>query len=88
MKQKALRLIFSISCLSFSYFLATLTGLELVQNAVLLAFLIHWLLFIPAYLLKTEKFFDLSGSFTYISIVSYVLSVSYTHLTLPTSVPV
>ena len=39
----------------------------------MLAFLIHWLLFIPAYLLKTEKFFDLSGSFTYISIVSYVL---------------
>ena len=73
MKQKALRLIFCVACFSFSYFLATLTGLKLVQNAVLLAFLIHWLLFIPAYLLKTEKFFDLSGSFTYISIVSYVL---------------
>ena len=73
MKQKALRLFFCVACFSFSYFLATLTGLKLVQNAVLLAFLIHWLLFIPAYLLKTEKFFDLSGSFTYISIVSYVL---------------
>ena len=73
MKQKPLRLIFCVACFSFSYFLATLTGLKLVQNAVLLAFLIHWLLFIPAYLLKTEKFFDLSGSFTYISIVSYVL---------------
>ena len=73
MKQKALRLIFCAACFSFSYFLATLTGLKLVQNAVLLAFLIHWLLFIPAYLLKTEKFFDLSGSFTYVSIVSYVL---------------
>ena len=73
MKQKALRLLFCVACFSFSYFLASLTGLELVQNAILLAFLIHWLLFIPAYLLKTEKFFDLSGSFTYISIVSYVL---------------
>ena len=73
MKQKALRLLFCVACFSFSYFLASLTGLELVQNAVLLAFLIHWLLFIPAYLLKTEKFFDLSGSFTYVSIVSYVL---------------
>ena len=77
MKQKALRLIFSIACFSFSYFLASLTGLELVQNAILLAFLIHWLLFIPAYLLKTEKFFDLSGSITYISIVSYVLFFNY-----------
>ena len=73
MKQKALRLLFCVACFSLSYFLASLTGLELVQNAILLAFLIHWLLFIPAYLLKTEKFFDLSGSFTYISIVSYVL---------------
>ena len=73
MKQKALRLFFCVACFSFSYFLASLTGLKLVQNAILLAFLIHWLLFIPAYLLKTEKFFDLSGSFTYISIVSYVL---------------
>ena len=77
MKQKALRLIFCVACFSFSYFLATLTGLNLVQNAVLLAFLIHWLLFIPAYLLKTEKFFDLSGSVTYISIVSYVLFFNY-----------
>ena len=57
--------------------MASLTGLELVQNATLLAFLIHWLLFIPAYLLKTEKFFDLSGSVTYISIVSYVLFFNY-----------
>ena len=73
MKQKALRLLFCVACFTLSYFLASLTGLELVQNAILLAFLIHWLLFIPAYLLKTEKFFDLSGSFTYISIVSYVL---------------
>ena len=77
MKQKALRLIFCVACFSFSYFLATLTGLKLVQNAVLLAFLIHWLLFIPAYILKTEKFFDLSGSVTYISIVSYVLFFNY-----------
>lgn len=77
MKQKALRLIFCIACFSLSYFLASLTGLELVQNAILLAFLIHWLLFIPAYLLKTEKFFDLSGSITYISIVSYVLFFNY-----------
>ena len=77
MKQKALRLVFCVTCFSFSYFLASLTGLELVQNAILLAFLIHWLLFIPAYLLKTEKFFDLSGSVTYISIVSYVLFFNY-----------
>jgi steroid 5-alpha reductase family enzyme len=31
-----------------------------------LAFLIQWLAFIPAYLLQTEKFFDLTGSITYL----------------------
>ncbi len=73
MKQNAIYLTFSIIAFSISYFISTLTKLELVENAILLAFLIHWLLFIPAYLLKTEKFFDLSGSITYISVVSYVL---------------
>ena len=73
MKQNTLYLIFSLVAFSISYFIATLTKLELVENAILLAFLIHWVLFIPAYLLKTEKFFDLSGSITYISVISYVL---------------
>ena len=53
--------------------MAALTGVEIVKNAIILAFLIHWLLFIPAYLFKTEKFFDLSGSLTYISVITYVL---------------
>jgi steroid 5-alpha reductase family enzyme len=35
-----------------------------------LAFLIQWLAFIPTYLLQTEKFFDLTGSITYISIIT------------------
>ena len=33
-----------------------------------LAFLIQWLAFIPAYLNQTEKFFDLTGSITYITV--------------------
>ena len=32
------------------------------------AFLIQWLAFIPAYLRRSEKFFDLTGSITYISV--------------------
>src|SRR5512139_2323325 len=34
-----------------------------------LAFLIQWLAFIPAYLLQTERFFDITGSITYMSII-------------------
>jgi len=73
MKQNAVRVVLSILVFGISFFVATLTKLEIVENAILLAFLIHWLFFIPAYLLKTEKFFDLTGSLTYISIMVYVV---------------
>jgi steroid 5-alpha reductase family enzyme len=36
--------------------------------AVGLAFLIQWLAFIPAFLLQSEKFYDLTGSITYITV--------------------
>jgi len=73
MKQNAVRILLSLLVFGISFFIATLTKLEIVENAILLAFLIHWLFFIPAYLLKTEKFFDLTGSLTYISIMIYVV---------------
>jgi steroid 5-alpha reductase family enzyme len=51
-------------------------GVPLFAFSVGLAFLIQWLAFIPAYLLQTESFFDLTGSITYISvtIISVLLS--------------
>lgn len=44
-------------------------GLPLFALTVGLAFLVQWLAFIPAYLMQTEKFFDLTGSLTYISVI-------------------
>ena len=41
-----------------------------------LAFLIQWLAFIPAFRFQTEKFFDLTGSSTYISVVSIAALLS------------
>ena len=73
MKQNAIRIILSVIVFGITFLISTLTKLEIVENAILLAFLIHWLFFIPAYLLKTEKFFDLTGSLTYISIMVYVV---------------
>ena len=73
MKQNGLRIFLSILTFGISFFIATLTKLEIVENAIILAFLIHWILFIPAFLFKTEKFFDLSGSFTYVSVMIYVV---------------
>ena len=43
-------------------------SLPLYAFAVILAFVINWLVFIPAFLKQTEKFFDLTGSFTYITV--------------------
>jgi steroid 5-alpha reductase family enzyme len=44
--------------------------------AVGLAFVIQWLAFIPAYLLQSEKFYDLTGSITYILVVLVTLYFS------------
>jgi len=44
--------------------------------AVGLAFLIQWLVFIPAYLRQTEKFFDITGSLTYITVILLTLVMS------------
>jgi steroid 5-alpha reductase family enzyme len=43
-------------------------GLPFFALLIGLAFLIQWIVFIPAYIFQTEKFFDLTGSITYISI--------------------
>jgi steroid 5-alpha reductase family enzyme len=55
---------------------ATVGGIPVFALCVALAFLIQWLAFIPAYLLQTEKFLDLTGSVTYIlvTIVGVLLS--------------
>jgi len=55
---------------------ATLGGVPVFAIAVGLAFLIQWLVFIPAYLFQTEKFFDLTGSITYISVVGVAVCYS------------
>ena len=52
---------------------ASIAGMPLFAVSVGLAFLIQWLAFIPAYLLQTEKFFDLTGSITYISVTAITI---------------
>ena len=55
-------------------------GLPLFAFCIIIAFAIQWIAFIPAYILKTEKFFDLTGAVTYISIaiLAVILSQSFT----------
>jgi len=52
---------------------ATLGGIPVFALAVGLAFIIQWLVFIPAFINQTEKFFDLTGSLTYLSVITFAL---------------
>lgn len=51
-------------------------GLPLFALCCGVAFMVQWLLFIPAYLFQTERYFDLAGSLTYISLVLVALLLS------------
>ena len=55
---------------------ASLGGTPVFMIIVGLAFLIQWLVFIPAFIFQTEKYFDLTGSITYISVTTLALMLS------------
>ena len=55
---------------------SSIGGIPVFGLSVGLAFLIQWLAFIPAYRLQTEKFFDLTGSLTYISVITIAALLS------------
>lgn len=48
---------------------ASVFGIPLFALCVSLAFLIQWIVFIPSFINQTEKFFDLTGGITYVSVV-------------------
>ena len=55
---------------------ASIFGVPLFALLVALIYLIQWLAFIPAYFFQSEKFFDLTGSITYISIITIAVFLS------------
>ena len=57
---------------------ATVQSFPIFALGVGLAFLIQWLAFIPAYLTQSERFFDLTGSITYITVVTVAFFLSPT----------
>lgn len=48
-------------------------AIPLFALCAILAFLVNWLAFVPAYLFQTERYFDLIGSITYLSLVLVAL---------------
>ena len=71
----------SLVVLSLSLLIATaanqgsvsISDIPLFGFAVALSFIIQWIVFIPSFLNKTEHFFDLTGSLTFISVVLITL---------------
>ncbi len=51
-------------------------GVSLFALCGMLAFGINWLVFIPAYIWQTERFFDLTGSITYLTVVAVALMMT------------
>lgn len=43
-----------------------------------LAFIVQWLAFVPAYLMQTERFYDLTGSVTYLSVTALAVALAPT----------
>jgi steroid 5-alpha reductase family enzyme len=46
----------------------TFAGIPVFALGIAVALILQWIAFIPAYILKTEKFYDLMGSITYLSV--------------------
>ena len=51
---------------------------NLLKITLIIAFAIQWIAFIPAFLLQTEKFYDLTGSLTYLSVCLFSLYATQT----------
>jgi steroid 5-alpha reductase family enzyme len=73
MNSVLLKILFSILAFLVPFGISLILGNQLVTNIVLLIFFTHWLFFIPAYIFQTEKFFDMTGSFTYLIASFYAL---------------
>ena len=71
MKNTFINYLISFLTFGLCIILANLTGIQNITYAVLFIFLIHLLIFVPSYFFQTEKFFDLTGT------ISYVLSVLF-----------
>ncbi len=67
-----LNILFAAIAFSFTMTIAYLAKSDIVMQAIMLAFLIQWIAYIPAYIFQTEKFYDLTGSLTYLTVIWFV----------------
>jgi steroid 5-alpha reductase family enzyme len=71
---KIINIVISAVAFLVAVMLANATGIDLVLKVVFIAFALQWIAFIPAYVFQTEKFYDLMGSITYLSVMWFSLA--------------
>ncbi len=52
---------------------STLLGVPVMASCAILSFGVQWLAFVPAYLRRTERFYDLVGSLTYLTVTAFAI---------------
>ena len=55
---------------------ATLGGMPVIVGCAVLAFTIQWVAFVPAFLARTERYYDLIGSLTYLAVTTFAIFAS------------
>ena len=77
---KTVELVISIVCILICYTIAYSIPVhteninkDIISNTVSIILFIHILLFLPSFILKTEKYFDITGTIAYVSIIIYVI---------------
>ena len=77
---KTVELVISIVCIlicyTIAYFIPVYTeniNKDIISNIVSIILFIHILLFLPSFILKTEKYFDITGTIAYVSIIVYII---------------
>ena len=55
---------------------AEVSGLAVFSVCVAVAYLVNWAVFVPSWFAHTEKFFDLTGSLTYITVIVAAVALS------------
>ena len=55
---------------------AVVAGIPVFALGIGIAFAIQWLAFVPAYLRQTERFYDLTGTITYVTVATLAVALS------------
>lgn len=66
-------MIFSGGYSGHSLQISQMQGVSIFAFCALIAFVVQWIALVPAFILKTEHFYDLTGGLTYLTVIGFAL---------------